>query len=125
MRDGRLTPAQRALAASGAAYTISPIDPVPGFIPVLGQLDDLAVLLLTLRQALRSCPPELAEEHLGRAGLSFAAIDADLAAVRATAIWVVRRAGQVVGRSAVQLARLGSRQALGGLARLRARASGQ
>jgi len=38
------------LMATGAAgaYAISPIDFVPDFIPVLGQMDDVAVLLLLL-----------------------------------------------------------------------------
>jgi uncharacterized membrane protein YkvA (DUF1232 family) len=98
IRDDRLTPAQRALAAAGAAYTISPLDPVPGIIPVVGQLDDLTVLLLSLRQALRGSPPEIAAEHLGRVGLSFATIDADLQTVRATAVWLAQTGGKLVRR---------------------------
>jgi uncharacterized membrane protein YkvA (DUF1232 family) len=120
-RDGRLSPAQRALAATGAAYTISPLDPLPGFIPVIGQLDDLAVLLLTLRTVLRGCPPELAREHLERTGLSLAAIDADLAAVRATALWVAAQAGRALIGAGRGLARLGGRAAAGALGRLRPR----
>ena len=105
-RDGRLTAPQRALAVAGVAYVVSPIDPIPGIVPVAGQLDDLAVLLLTLRQALRSCPPEVAAEHMQATGVTFAAIDADLAALRGTAMWMVRKAGQAVGEVAGRLARL-------------------
>jgi uncharacterized membrane protein YkvA (DUF1232 family) len=119
VRDGRLTARQRAVAAAGAAYTISPLDPLPGFIPVVGQLDDLAVLLLSLRQALRSCPPEIAEEHLRRAGLTFATLDADLATIRATAIWVAQQAARGAGRLGLGLARLGRRRAGALLDRLR------
>jgi uncharacterized membrane protein YkvA (DUF1232 family) len=103
-RDERLTPRQRALAAAGAAYLAAPICAIPGFIPVVGQLDDLAVLLLTLRRALRSCPPEVAAEHLRQAGVTFAAIDADLAAIRATALWVALETGRLVHRVAGRLA---------------------
>ena len=45
-RDDRLSPAQRALAAAGAAYTISPLDPLPGFIPIIGDLFEIVLLFL-------------------------------------------------------------------------------
>ena len=121
VRDGRLTSGQRALAAAGAAYTISPLDPVPGFIPVIGQLDDLAVLLLSLRRALRSCPSEIAEEHLRRSGLTFDALDADLATVRATTIWVALQTARGAGRLGAGLARLGRRRVGAMLGRFRRR----
>lgn len=35
-------------AASGAAYTISPIDAIPDIIPLLGQADDAVVIVLAL-----------------------------------------------------------------------------
>jgi uncharacterized membrane protein YkvA (DUF1232 family) len=120
-RDERLSNGQRALAVGGAAYLISPLDPVPGFIPVIGQLDDLAVLLLTLRGALQGCPPSLRAEHLERAGLSLATLDADLAAVRATAVWVAVKAGTAVGRATGFLARAGTRQLHTALGRWRSR----
>ena len=120
-RDDRLTPGQRALATAGAAYIISPIDPIPGFIPVVGQLDDLAVLLLSLRKALRSCPPEVAAEHLRQTGVTLAAIDADLAAVRATGLWMGIKGGRLVGRAGAGLARAGRRCATGALSRLSSR----
>ena len=72
----------------GGVYTISPIDLVPGFIPVAGQLDDLIVLLLALRTAVRACPADVAEAQLARAGLRREDFDGDLAAARDTAIWL-------------------------------------
>jgi uncharacterized membrane protein YkvA (DUF1232 family) len=90
-KDGRVPPAAKAAVGVGGAYAVSPIDLVPGLIPVAGQLDDVMVLLLTLRRALRSCPPALAAEHLERAGLSSADLDADLAACRATLRWLAAK----------------------------------
>ncbi|HEX2142061.1 MAG TPA: YkvA family protein, partial [Candidatus Limnocylindria bacterium] len=45
-RDQRLSGGRRAAVLGAAAYLASPIDLVPGLIPVAGQLDDAAVALL-------------------------------------------------------------------------------
>jgi uncharacterized membrane protein YkvA (DUF1232 family) len=117
-RDSRLTAGQRALAAVGAAYLISPIDAIPGVIPVAGQLDDLAVLLLGIRQALRSCPADVAAEHLDRSGVTLTTIDADLATVRATAVWLALKTGSLVAGVASGLARVAQRRTTEALGQL-------
>lgn len=106
-------PRGKAALGGGLAYALSPIDPVPGFIPVLGQLDDLAVLLLAIRAALRSAPPDVAAAHLETAGLTWETIDRDLVTIRATAVWTAQRGGALalrLGRAAVSAAarRLGA-----------------
>ena len=45
------------------AYVAMPIDIVPDFIPVAGQLDDAIVVALGLLAVLRSAGPELLCEH--------------------------------------------------------------
>jgi len=90
-RDDRLPNSVRATVLASGAYAVSPIDLVPGIIPVAGQLDDLVLLLLTLRRAVRVAPPPIAAKHLARAGLTPTDFETDLAACRATAAWLARR----------------------------------
>lgn len=46
-----------------AGYLLSPIDLVPDFIPVAGQLDDAILVALVLRSVVRAAGPELIHEH--------------------------------------------------------------
>lgn len=46
-----------------AGYLVSPIDLVPDFIPVAGQLDDAILVAVVLRSLVRSSGPELIREH--------------------------------------------------------------
>jgi uncharacterized membrane protein YkvA (DUF1232 family) len=39
-------------------YLVSPIQLIPNFIPVIGQVDDVAVSTLAVRYACRCIPPE-------------------------------------------------------------------
>ena len=58
-RDPRTPWHARALAAFVVAHTVSPIDLIPDFIPVIGYLDDLVITPLGLYLALRMIPPEV------------------------------------------------------------------
>jgi uncharacterized membrane protein YkvA (DUF1232 family) len=99
MGDPTVSRRGKAALGGGLAYAISPIDPVPGFVPILGQLDDLAVLLLAVRTALASAPAEVASAHLAEVGLSWETLDRDLVTIRATAIWVTRQGGALAARA--------------------------
>ena len=50
----------KAVIAVTIAYAVSPIDLIPDFIPVLGQLDDLVFVPALIVLALRMIPPEVA-----------------------------------------------------------------
>lgn len=66
LRDGRVPAQQKLIVAGIGAYLVLPIDLIPDFVPVLGQLDDLAVVLLGLDLFIRSAPPDIVEEHLAK-----------------------------------------------------------
>jgi uncharacterized membrane protein YkvA (DUF1232 family) len=52
------------------AYIISPYDLVPDTLPLIGQLEDLAILVLivvpSIRLFVRICPREVVREHTSR-----------------------------------------------------------
>ena len=61
--DGRVSGWRKAAVIGLIAYLAMPIDLVPDFIPVAGQLDDAILVALVLRLVLRSGGPELLREH--------------------------------------------------------------
>lgn len=61
--DRRVPRRRKLLLAALVAYLAMPIDLVPDFIPVAGQLDDAIIVALVLRAVLRSGGPELLREH--------------------------------------------------------------
>ena len=65
-RDPRVPVQQKAVLAGIAAYVAFPIDLIPDFIPVLGELDDLAVLVLGLDWFIRNAPRDVVDEHMAR-----------------------------------------------------------
>ncbi len=84
----------------GGLYLVSPIDLVPGIIPVAGQLDDLYVLLRALRQALHSAPAEVSARHLHDVDLTMAHVEADITVIEETTVWLVRRGVSAGSRAA-------------------------
>jgi uncharacterized membrane protein YkvA (DUF1232 family) len=63
------TPAlARVVIVIAIAYAASPIDLIPDFIPVLGQLDDLVILPALIALAVRLIPPEVSARCRQEAG---------------------------------------------------------
>ena len=48
-------------------YLIFPVDLLPDFIPVLGQLDDLAILALGIKLFIELSPKDIVREYWGEA----------------------------------------------------------
>src|SRR3954451_9996953 len=61
--DPRVPRARKLLLAPALVYLAVPIDLVPDFIPIAGQLDDVAVVALALRSVLRSAGEGPVREH--------------------------------------------------------------
>ncbi len=99
---------------AGGLYLASPIDLVPGIIPVAGQLDDLYVLLLALRQALHSAPADVSAQHLHKVDLTMAHVEADIKAIEETTVWLVRQGVSAGGRAATKGYHAGSQAAAKG-----------
>lgn len=59
-KDPRTPVLARVIIITAVAYAVSPIDLIPDFIPVLGQLDDLLLLPILIALALRLIPPDVA-----------------------------------------------------------------
>ena len=77
-RDPRVPVGQKAVLGGIAAYLMFPIDIIPDFIPVIGELDDLAVLLLGLDWFLRNAPEDVVEEHMSKIALHQDTLTRDL-----------------------------------------------
>ncbi len=58
-RDPRTPCIVRVLAVLIAAYALSPIDLIPDFIPVIGYLDDLLLVVLAYALVMRLTPSEV------------------------------------------------------------------
>src|SRR6266550_8506646 len=56
LRDERLPRRQKLLVAALIHYLASPIDLIPDFIPIAGQLDDAVLVALVLRRIVRRNP---------------------------------------------------------------------
>jgi uncharacterized membrane protein YkvA (DUF1232 family) len=61
-RDGRVPILPKALVVLTLVYVVSPIDIIPDFIPVIGEMDDIVVVLSGLWLFIRLCPPEVVRE---------------------------------------------------------------
>jgi uncharacterized membrane protein YkvA (DUF1232 family) len=82
VRDPRTPLPLKALLGAGLAYVVVPIDLIPDAIPILGQADDLTVLLLVLDLFIANAPRQVREEQVERARNGTAQLDQDLAHLR-------------------------------------------
>ena len=63
MREPRVTRFAKAVPLLALVYVLSPVDFIPDILPVLGQMDDLGILILSAKLFLRLCPPAATTFH--------------------------------------------------------------
>src|SRR5688572_5677276 len=82
LRDPRTPIGLKGMLAAALAYVVMPVDLIPDMIPILGQADDLTVLLLVLDLFIQNAPADVRAEHMARARNGTADLDRDLAKLR-------------------------------------------
>jgi uncharacterized membrane protein YkvA (DUF1232 family) len=62
LRDPRIPRGTKLGLALIVPYLLSPIDLIPDFLPLIGQLDDAALVALALRRVVRRAGPDVVGE---------------------------------------------------------------
>ena len=88
-RDPRVPWYAKAWAYLIAAYAVSPIDLIPDFIPVLGQLDDVVIVPLGICVAIRLLPRDVLDEHRRHAAAAIARPRDWRVGVLVLAVWAI------------------------------------
>lgn len=63
-RDERVSVWLKAMLVAAVAYVILPIDLIPDTLPVIGEVDDVVILLVAARWFLLWCPAAVVREHV-------------------------------------------------------------
>ena len=63
MRDSRVSRMDRFMVLAAAAYIISPLDFIPDFIPFLGEVDDVFLLMLALQRLVGNTGRRVIMDH--------------------------------------------------------------
>jgi len=69
VRDSRTPLGHKLFLAAAVALIVSPINWLPSAIPIVGQMEDLALLALALNLFLKCVPAGLRREHEAALGL--------------------------------------------------------
>ena len=82
VNDPRVPASRKALLGIAGAYIVSPFDLIPEWIPILGAVDDVAVMVLAVDIFLEGLPEGLVAEKLVELGIPRSELEDDLARVR-------------------------------------------
>ena len=63
IREPRVSMLTKSMLIGAGLYLVSPLDFVPDVLPVLGQVDDLAIVLIALRTFVGLCPESAVTYH--------------------------------------------------------------
>jgi uncharacterized membrane protein YkvA (DUF1232 family) len=84
LRDERVPAAPKAVLIGALGVVVSPLD-LPAWIPVLGELDILALSILAVKVFVDACPDELVAEHRAALKRGDSVFDEDFRAASAAA----------------------------------------
>jgi uncharacterized membrane protein YkvA (DUF1232 family) len=93
LRDDRVPVAPKVALTGAIALIVSPID-LPAWIPVIGELDMLALAVLAVKVFIEACPEPLVQEHRAAIKRKDSIVDRDLRQLRK----MLRREAQVAVR---------------------------
>ena len=63
LRDRRVSTVDKLLVAGAIAYVLSPFDLIPDFIPFLGEVDDVFLLVTALQRLIANAGRQVALDH--------------------------------------------------------------
>jgi uncharacterized membrane protein YkvA (DUF1232 family) len=92
--DRRVPASRKVMLAVAAAYVVTPFDLVPDWLPVIGGLDDVLVVVLAVDAFLAGLPPRLVDEKLAELDIPRSELEADLQRVRRMVPKSVRAAAE-------------------------------
>ena len=110
--DSRIPTSRKVILVGAAGYVLVGRDLIPDDIPVLGGLDDLAVVILAVEVFFDGIPDEILEEKLGELAIDREAFRRDIDQVRRLTPAPIRRiirrlpgaidsAGRLIAKSAI------------------------
>jgi len=110
LRDPRVPLRSKVLIAGAAAYIASPIDLIPDVIPVIGRMDDAAVIVLAFDYFLESVPRSLVMEKMNELGIDGRELERDLESARRAIPRPIRSAIRRAPRLAMRFVAVGDRE---------------
>jgi uncharacterized membrane protein YkvA (DUF1232 family) len=94
LRDERVPRAPKAVLLAALAVIVSPID-LPAWIPLVGELDMLALTILAVQTFIEACPEDIRREHEAALEAKTSTFDRDfsdtLSALRESAARLISR----------------------------------
>ena len=63
LADARVPVLPKLIIPLVIVYVVSPIDLIPDVMPIVGQMDDLAVIFMGIRFFIELCPADIVMEH--------------------------------------------------------------
>lgn len=106
-KEPALSKSQKRLLAAGVLYTVSPLDLVPGFIPVVGQLDDILVGLGSLKRALKALPPDILATYEKKFEITLRDVEEDLKVTKKISLSVLGKTMKYSAKGLYAVGRVG------------------